>query len=161
MIVDLGASRTGLIVVDNGLIQFANSLAHISGKSITERISRKKSLSLIEAEKAKLICGSNPKKCKGIILDVIEDAINELIGEIIGALEFYENHFSKSTENMEIVLCGGGANLSGLDVAIKEKLRRNVLIADPLINTSNKLPRNVKNIASYTTAIGLALRNNL
>jgi len=161
IVLDLGATRTSIILIDKGIIQFANSIDNISGEKLTKRIAKEKNLKYEEAEKAKLICGTDPKKCKGETLNIITESINDLAKEIINANTFYQDHFGKDTNNIEIVLCGGGANLSGIDKILKEKLKRKVTIADPTININGAGIKQLGNIHSYTTAIGLALRNYL
>lgn len=160
IIVDFGATRTSLILVDEGFIQFTNNLNKISGKNITDKISRELSLSEDEAEKAKIICGTNPKRCKGAVLKIINNNIDELINEIINADNFYQTHFGKDTSSLEIVLCGGGANMFNLDGILEDRLGRKVEYGDPLKNIETK-PEKREGLLSYTTAIGLALRNYL
>ncbi len=158
IVLDLGATRTSIILIDKGSIQFANSIADISGEKITQEIKEKKKLTYQQAEKAKIICGANPKKCKGEIVKIIDKTIDKLTKKIIETINFYQDHFGAETDQIEIILCGGGANLYNIDKNIKDKLKKNVKIANPLINIHNKLNKNIKNIQSYTTAIGLALR---
>ncbi len=159
IILDLGATRTSIILIDKGVIQFANSIDNISGEKLTKKIAKEKNLTYNEAEKAKIICGSNSKKCKGEILDIIVESINELAKEIINADNFYQDHFGEDTNNIEILLCGGGANLFGIEKMLSEKLKRKVLIAEPTINLKIKPTKKINNIYSYTTAIGLSLRD--
>ena len=159
IILDLGATRTSIILLDKGIIQFANSIANISGEKITKTIMERKNLSYIKAEKAKLICGSDAKKCKGVIRDIMMEVIDELVKEIINTINFYQDHFSGQTKDLEIILCGGGSNINRLDEILEKKLKRRILIADPLVNISGELPRKIGNLYAYTTALGLALKN--
>jgi cell division ATPase FtsA len=64
IIIDIGAARTGLIVFDQGTIQFTVSLP-ISGHKITATIATSLKLDEAEAEQAKILCGLDPKKCHG------------------------------------------------------------------------------------------------
>ena len=159
IILDLGATRTSIILLDKGIIQFANSIANISGEKITRTIMERKNLSYTKAEKAKLICGSDAKKCKGVIRDIMIEVIDELVKEIINTINFYQDHFSGQTKDLEIILCGGGSNMNRLDEILGKKLERKILIANPLANISGELPRKIGNLYAYTTAIGLALKN--
>ncbi len=159
IILDLGATRTGLILMDHRVIQFANSLANISGEKITNRIMEEKKLSYGQAEKTKVLCGINPKKCRGAVMTIINEAIENLLKEIIDADNFYQTHFGQETHSIEIILSGGGAHLSGIDSVLAEKTKRKVSVANPLINLEETLPKKVANVSAYTTAIGLALRN--
>jgi type IV pilus assembly protein PilM len=160
IILDMGATRTSLIMFDQETIQFTNSFPNISGRKITEKIVAKTKLPFGEAEKAKIICGINPKKCKGAILEIIKDTIDELIKEVVNAEEFYQTHFGGGAGKTEIILCGGGSNLSNLAFTLKDKTKREITIADPLINTAGLASKEgIKDILSHTTSIGLALRN--
>ncbi|KKS43071.1 hypothetical protein A3E04_00890 [Candidatus Kuenenbacteria bacterium RIFCSPHIGHO2_12_FULL_42_14] len=158
MIVDLGATRTSLIFMDNGVIQFTDNLSEISGQKITEKIARELKLTMAEAEKAKVICGTNPKKCKGATLKIINGNINELIKEIANADNFYQTHFGQETNQLAIILGGGGATMLNLDKTLEEKLSRRVYRGDPATNIESALPKR-DDLLSFTTAIGLALRN--
>ncbi len=159
IIMDLGATRTSVVLIDDGIIQFANSLSHISGEKMTKTIMEEQNLNYSKAEKAKIICGTNPKKCKGAVKDIMENLLDDIAKEIINTDNFYQDHFGKETHQLEIILCGGGANMSGIAESLEKKIKRKVSIADPLLNVSHKLPKKINNLMSYTTAIGLALRN--
>jgi len=158
IIMDLGATRTSVIFMDHGMIQFTNSLPNISGQKITAKISEQLKLSTTEAEKAKIICGTNPKKCKGATMKIISETISDLANEIVNADNFYQTHFNQETNNLSILLGGGGANMVNLDKTLHEKLGRPVDYGDPLINLEIKKSRR-EDLLSFTTAIGLALRN--
>ena len=159
IILDMGATRTGLILMDHNTIQFTSSLAKISGEKITADILEQKKLSYNQAEKAKIICGINPRKCKGAVAEIIKTAIDGLLKEIINADNFYQDHFGQETHDIEIILSGGGAHLANIDKVLEEKIKRKVRIADALTNLEKFQPRKVNNMSAYTTAIGLALRN--
>ncbi len=158
IIIDFGATRTSVIFMDRGIIQFTNSLPNISGQKITAEISKQLKLSTIEAEKAKIICGTNPKKCKGATMKIINGMVGDLANEIINADNFYQTHFNQETNNLSILLGGGGANMVNLDKTLSEKLGRPVCCGDPLINLEIKKNRR-DDLLSFSTAIGLALRN--
>jgi type IV pilus assembly protein PilM len=158
MIVDFGATRTSLIFMDHGVIQFTNNLPQISGQKITEKIANELELTPKEAEKAKIICGTNPKKCKGATMEIINDTISELAKEIVNADNFYQTHFGQESSTLDIVLCGGGSNMINLDKALQEKLGREIYYGNPLANIESPTSKR-EDLLTYTTAIGLALRN--
>ncbi|MFA6410367.1 MAG: type IV pilus assembly protein PilM [Candidatus Buchananbacteria bacterium] len=159
MIIDLGAVRTGLIIYDHKTVQFTASLS-ISGIKITETIANTLNLNPKEAEKAKIICGLNPQKCEGALLKILLKPIDDLIAQIEKTITIYQSNFPESNPISKIILCGGGANLSNIDKILSEKLKLPVEIGNPLINISEtkKIFIPTKNILSYSTAIGLALR---
>lgn len=159
LIVDLGATRTSLILINNGVIQFTNSLSHISGELITANIAEIMKLPYKDAEKLKKICGDSPKKCKGKVRDIIKKMISSLAEEVKNAEIFYESHFSESTRGMELLLCSGGSNLIEVDKDIGAMVNRQAFVANPLINIKHNMKTDEqKNFLPYTTAIGLALR---
>ena len=159
IILDLGATRTSLIMIEYGIIQFTVSLSDISGEDITKGISEKMNLTLKEAEKIKIICGNSPKKCKGCVRNIIKECIERLAEKIKNMEKFYESHFGSSVRETEIILCGGGANLAGISNDLKKLTNRNIRLANPLVNISNNAnDESIKKFMPYTTAIGLALR---
>lgn len=158
IIIDLGATRTSLILFDDNMIQFTDNVTEISGQKLTAAIANRKKISLADAEKLKKICGADAKKCKGAVRETVENMINALTNEIIKMAKFYQLRFAKDTSNAEIILCGGGANLKSIDTALAARLKRKVAIGDPLTNIRVR-PELSFDALSYTTAIGLALRN--
>lgn len=81
MIIDIGATRTGLIVYDYNTVQFAVSLP-ISGEKITQEISQTLNLDLRKAEKAKMVCGLDENKCQGALRKILFNTMDNLIEEI-------------------------------------------------------------------------------
>jgi type IV pilus assembly protein PilM len=161
IIIDIGATRTSLIVFDNNTIQFTVSLP-ISGLKITQTISNKLSLSEMQAEKAKVLCGLDPKKCHGAMAEILHSVMDELIHRINEAIIFYQEHFSGGHKINQIILCGGGSNFKSIDQYLNERLELTVRRGDPWNNIdSNHSPLKPNELAAYTTAIGLALRNFL
>lgn len=159
IIIDFGAVRTGLIVYDKGTVQFTVSLP-ISGIKITETIAKTLNLNSKQAEKSKIVCGLDSKKCEGALLKVLLKSIKNLIQQINKSIMFYQTNFPDNNPISEIILCGGGANFLEIDKVLSEKLKMPVKIGNPTANVIQKkklaIPPN--KILSYTTAIGLALR---
>lgn len=162
IIIDFGATRTGLILYDKNTIQFTMSLP-ISGNDITQKIAEKLDIDIKKAEKAKILCGLDKTKCKGVLEAILMDNINQLMKKIEEAIYFYEEQNGKSGIVKEIILCGGGAYLMDIDTLLYEKFHIPVKIGNPMLNISkitHSLNLNKNNILSYTTAIGLALRDS-
>jgi len=159
IIIDFGAVRTGLIIYDHQTVPFTVSLP-ISGNKITETITKTLKLNSEEAEKAKVVCGLDSKKCEGALLKILLQSMDDLTKQIKKAITFYKSNFPNSNEISEIILCGGGANFSSIDQVISEKLGIPAKIGNPFTNIiqSKKLTIPANKSLSYTTAIGLALR---
>ena len=160
IIIDLGAIRTGLTLFDHGTIQFSLSLP-ISGTEITETIAKSLELTLNQAEKMKIFCGLDKKRCRGSIRKILHNRIDELVLNIKNAINFYKNHFSRTNKVEKIILCGGGANFLGLPEFLSQKLNLKVTQGNPWANITcreRNFPVPEDKSLSFTTAIGLALR---
>ena len=164
VVIDIGASRTGLIVFDHNTVQFTSSL-HISGNKITQEISDTLDLDYKKAEKAKFVCGLDKTKCKGALRKILFARMDNLIIEINKAMTYYGDHFAHASEISEIVLCGGGANFQKIDKYLGHRLNLPVVSGNPLRLIDNESIKQIKfptkRALSYTTAIGLALREIL
>lgn len=159
VVIDFGANRTGLIVYDDQAPQFTVTLP-ISGNQITKTIAQKLQLNLDKAEKAKIVCGLDMDKCEGALLKILTSTIEDIGKEIKKAMLYYKRNFSDAKPISEIIICGGGANFSGIDKVLGDILKIPIKIGDPFTNAVQsgkiKIPNN--KILSYTTTIGLALR---
>lgn len=158
IIIDFGLLGTSLIIYAQNNIKFTVSLP-ISSKILTNALSQKLKIPFDKAEKAKVICGLDSNKCQGVVKEILSDEINQLIQKIKEAINFYKDHFIDVQEINEIIICGGGSNLVGLDELLASALGKSVKKADPLINI-RKAHKNFTPDHSlrFTTTIGLALR---
>lgn len=158
IIIDLGATRTGLIVFDNQTIQFTVSLP-ISGIQVTERIATALKLDTKQAEEAKILCGLDPSKCHGAIGEILHDTMDHLIRSIREAIVFYREHFPQSHEVSGVLLCGGGANFKDIDTHLSKALNLPIKRGNAWRNLAAPAPLPPAELISYTTAVGLALRS--
>ncbi|MFC1687840.1 type IV pilus assembly protein PilM [Patescibacteria group bacterium] len=159
ILVDLGASRTSLILIDSGAIYYSSTI-DLSGHEMTQSISRALKLSPDQAEKAKHICGLDEKKGRGAIRKTILPLFNLLDKKVDEIIRFYESSMNKKNP-LKIVLCGGVSQMIGLQAYLSEILPAPVSIGDPLaylpsMKEQKLLPS--QRILPYTTALGLALR---
>jgi len=158
-ILDLGATRSSFIIYDHNTIQFSLSLS-ISGAQITEHIKKALSITTEEAEKIKKECGLDKDRCTPQLAKVLEEIIDDLSKKILQAIQFYKVHFPEKNTLTGIRLCGGGANLLGLENTLSTKLKMKIRKANPWVNLYPKgqEPMSIEESVSYTTAIGLAIR---
>lgn len=158
-ILDLGATRSSLIIFDHDVIQFSLSLP-ISGLKITQNIQEAMALEFPEAEKIKKECGLETKKCQGKLKQILEETLEELTEKISQAIQFYKLHFPEKNALTGIRLCGGGANLPALENYLSAKLKLKIRKANPWVNLflpgAKTMP--LDESLCYTTAIGLAMR---
>jgi type IV pilus assembly protein PilM len=158
IIIDMGASRTGLFLYDEGMIKFTISLP-ISGDLITQLIAESLEMDKEKSEKAKIVCGLDRTKCHGALLSIMGNALDELAEQINKAVIFYRANFANANRIEKLILCGGGANFLGIAEVLKEKTALNVSISDPLKRLDCPFDelRSPK-IQSFISTLGLALR---
>jgi type IV pilus assembly protein PilM len=163
LIIDFGETRTNFIIFKPPLIRFSRSIS-FSGAFLTNKISKELKIKYSEAEKLKRKWGMDEEKGGGALAKCIEPALVDLSEKIQKSLNYYSEHFSKNfpeNEVKKIILCGGGANLKGLDSWLASKIKKEVEKNDPWSNVSslflNKKLSFPKD-SCYATAIGLALR---
>jgi len=132
-IIDIGASRTSMIFYAKNTIIFTVSIP-ISGEKITNSIASSLDIEKAQAEKAKIICGLNEDKAGGIINKVLAGTIDELNNKIKEVFAFDSNHFAQYGPINKILLCGGGANIVGIDKIISQAVSMEVVKGDPLVN---------------------------
>lgn len=159
LIVDLGAQRTSLIVVVNGIVYFTSSIP-FSSESLTESISKKMNLNKKEAEETKINHGIEYLDSENPIFSAAESLVENLVVEIERTLDFYVESSKTQSDIEKIILCGGGANLKGIVPYLTKRLNREIAIGDPWINVNfgKNLPAiNKESSAHYSTAIGLAM----
>jgi type IV pilus assembly protein PilM len=158
-IIDIGSTRTQVIIYDRDIIQFSTVLP-FSGEALTEGLVKGMKLSETDAEIAKKNIGldvSKDKKVSSILLKQVKEFAHALDH----TFSSYYGHNTAANRITRIVLCGGTSNLSHIDTVLGEDLgiecvRGNVwknLNIDP-----KHAPMDNGIALSYATAIGLALR---
>ncbi len=158
-IVDLGATRSNIIIFENGTI-YSTSTIPVSGQEITSAIASKMNISFSKAEKVKIACGLDNKKCDQITKEIVKPTIEKLIKRVKEVIDFYQTQTNKKIN--KILLCGGCSNLKGLEEFIYKKIKIQTEKGDPWVNTKiKKSPLPLVESFNYTTAIGLALRGVL
>ncbi len=178
LIIDLGATRTGLIVFSGHSLRFTSSIP-ISSQKFTEAISQIMKIDLNKAEKLKLKYGLIAKEAKegGNVFEALVPPLTDLTEQIKKYLEYYQTHAfhehlaEKSKKVEKILLCGGGANLKGLTDFFSNRLELSVELGNPWVNIlpsswqSTSQPKketsgiSFEKSLSYATALGLALRS--
>jgi type IV pilus assembly protein PilM len=159
LVVDLGGKATNVIIHDHGAMRFTASLQHGAFR-ISEQLSQ---------EDRKLLASPSSKDLPKAVADRIalsmKPAQEELVMEIRGIVEFY-NGIDAQHEVKEILLTGGGSNFPGLDqVVVRFFDDTHVQRGNPWVNIlagekHKKTPLNLRESVHFTTALGLALRED-
>ena len=164
MIIDLGASRTSFIIFAGGVIHFTTSTFDISNEKIINQIKDTLKINYSDAREMKIKYG-----LKNVSANKAYPILSDFSEKIIQLAQKYADFFvnkslsgyTQQKEVKKIILTGGGALMTNLDRFISRQLKMEVSIGNPWINFPPKRIKNLSlsNSISYTTAIGLALRN--
>jgi type IV pilus assembly protein PilM len=121
-LVNMGASRTNLTIMNHGAISLCRELSY-GCISFTEAIAEGLSCSFDEAEEKKIV--GDPE-----ILKYIEESLKPLSNALIQSFDFFEG--SMGTRVDKVYLSGGGALIRGVVDYLKDLLHRNVFIWNSL-----------------------------
>lgn len=132
MVVDMGAKRTNLTVVEKG-IPFVTRSVNIGGDAVTSRIQTTMNVSAEEAESMKRdfsqlggIDGENA------VPPLLESILQPLVNEIRYAFELYANMELTELKKVEkIILTGGSSHLPRIPEALSQTLNVNVYRGNP------------------------------
>lgn len=152
-IIDLGASRTLLLITRGEIPLFTMSLP-FTGHMLTEQIARTLKLSFAEAEETKKRCGFDTEACKGALREVIADYLDDTVTRITTALEQLP---TTQTPLKTLTLVGGGAHLKQLDTVLTQELGIPVTLGS--LWTTIEKPKNFPdNELAWAVALGLSMR---
>lgn len=170
MIIDFGATRTNFIIFSGYSVRFTFSLPFCPQK-LTEDIARSMKIDLVRAEKLRLKHGLFLKKTEEgeKVYYVLSNSLMGLVEQVKKYLDYYYTHIfhehlpGNKRIVKKILLCGGGADLKGLDDFFSCELALPIEYADPWVNILSAEKKqntglSVKESLKYATAIGLALR---
>jgi type IV pilus assembly protein PilM len=158
-ILDIGATRSALIIYDAGVIQMSISIP-ISGFAITKLVSDSLKVTMEDAELLKVECGLDVNRCEDKMWRILYPLIEDITEKIRNALRFYKIGFPNGKKIETLYLCGGGAQFREIDTVLSRKLALKVTRGNPLSNIDERLPKGFPTELSlnYTTALGLAIR---
>ncbi len=158
MIVDIGASKTKLTIVEHGIVETFR-LVNKGSQDMTLAISRSLELSFEQAE--------NLKKENGLIsppeyprlAESVKIQLSDIFQETNAAILGYEKRYNKNIG--KIIFTGGGAMTHGLLDYAKQSFASELVIADPFVKVEAPVFLSgvlKKTGPEFSIAIGLALR---
>jgi len=169
-IIDIGATCSNFSVYFGNSIRFTSFIPFSSNK-LNTAIAKSMRIELSKAEELKASYGFQQKGIMAKkLFKIMLPILTEFSWEIKKHIDYYQAYvkdsefFSNGNQVRKILLCGGGANLCGLIKFLSQETTLIVEKGNPLINLPledeeiKDLPRRQK-LLSYTTAIGLALRD--
>lgn len=161
LITTIGASSTEIALIHDRLMVYTKSFP-IGGNTLTRAIAEEMGFEIPQAEEYKRIYGLEEDKLEGKIAKTILPFFNNISEEIEKTVVYFKDQYPKD-EIKTIVFCGGGAKLPGLVMSITRNLGIDSQISNPFTNLNvdpNILPSLTPDAPGYTTAIGLALKEN-
>lgn len=155
--VDIGFSNSKMAVVDTSQI-FTNYLSSLGGMAFTRIVADSFKLSVSQAEEYKRTYGLEKKLFEGKLFKAMEPVLSGLSGDIKKVIASYTTSYPDRKID-RIILCGGGAYLTGLTEILKEQTGLELVIGNAFDGFS--VPENVKNMGSvYAVAAGLAIEED-
>lgn len=158
LMMDFGASRTKLSLVEFGMVKSYHSINR-GGADITESIARSLSISFSEAEEMKKEYGlyDNPKEKS--LAEIIKVHLDYIFSETNSVLLAYEKKYNQTIS--KVILTGGGSLLQGLQEVSQNNFRADVEIGRPFskVGSPEFLHKVLDKMGpEFAVAIGLALR---
>lgn len=164
MIVDMGAVRTNIIIVENG-IPFVTRSLDAGGVMFTKIMSKVLSIDLKSAEQMKCdIKGVSTLYPGDSLPQIFEAAVAPMITEMQYSMNLYvtQNEGSSPKSIEKVILTGGSAGLPVLASYMASKLNIKTYVGDPWARIV--YPEGLRPVLDeigprYSVAIGLAMRD--
>lgn len=158
MLLDFGASRTKVVVVEYGIVK-AFHIINRGSQDITIALSKSLSIPFSKAEEMKREFGLYGSSLDKNVADITKLSVDYVLAEANSAILGYERKYQKTVS--KVILSGGGSMLKGFFEAARTNFACEVALADPF----NKVeaPAFLENVLKTTgpefaIAVGLALR---
>lgn len=162
VIVDIGAVRSNIIIVEGGVPMFTRSI-EVGGAAFTEALAKSLAVSAPEAEIMKRDWTSAGAAGGKILPPPAAEALRPLISEMHYSLNTYQSRNSGNGRMPDkIILTGGGAELAGIADFFAAEFNLRAFLGNPWqrIDYHPDLAPVLEKIGSrFSVAIGLALRN--
>ncbi|MFA6177290.1 MAG: type IV pilus assembly protein PilM [Candidatus Paceibacterota bacterium] len=158
LLVDLGASRTKLSIVEFGMVTNYHTIDR-GGADITNTISKSLSISFPEAEKMKKEFGFFGNPTEKSLADIIKVHIDYIFSETNNVLLGYEKKNNRTIS--KVIFTGGGALIKGLQEVAINNFRAEIEIGHPFskVDAPAFLEKVFLTIGpEFAVALGLALR---
>lgn len=160
LIADIGAENTSLTICQNQVPYFTSSIP-LSGKTFTEALEKELGVSWERAENVKFKYGLGKMAEADMLYRIFNPLIENLASEIERSIVFFSESINSQDKVEKIILSGGGSLLHEFPNYLSERLKREVVAGNPMLHINlGNFPYKIssRDLLSYATAIGLALR---
>lgn len=155
-VIDFGATTSTFAVVEDNTVIYSRDF-NFGGYQLTEDVMNTYGLSYEEAGKAKKM-GGLPSNYEPQVLDPF---IDDMTQQVNRAMQYYLASSPDRSQPEQLIICGGCANISGVDQVIGSKISTPVIIGNPI--GGMKIAGRAKSVDRDATALmiacGLALRS--
>jgi type IV pilus assembly protein PilM len=158
LIIDIGASKTKLTIVEHGIVQTFR-LVNRAAQDITLAISHSLEIPFAKAENIKKENGLVPSPEHPHIPDIIKTHLVDIFQEANATILAYEKRYNKNIG--KIIFTGGGAMTRGLLEYAKQSFSAELTIADPFAKVESPvfLSGVLKTTGpEFSAALGLAMK---
>ncbi len=164
MIVDIGAVRTNILIVENGIPYVARSL-DMGGATLTKAMARALSLDVVAAEHMKCDIKSVSSLYPGDGLPkIFEATIAPMLTELQYSINLYTGNEEQSNGKTveKVIVTGGGAGLPQLAGFFAKQLNIKTYVGDPWARVV--YPDELRTVLDeigprFAVAVGLAMRD--
>lgn len=158
LLIDIGASRTKLTLVEFGMVKTYHTIDRGSA-DITNSISKSLSISFTEAEKMKKDFGlfGNPEQKS--LAEIIKVHVDYIFSETNNVLLGYDKKYGRTIS--KIIFTGGGSLLKGLKEVAADNFRAEIEMGKPFskVGAPQFLDKVLETMGpEFAVALGLALR---
>lgn len=158
LLIDFGASRTKLSIVEFGMIKSYHTVNR-GAADITDSISKSLSIPFPKAEEKKQEFGLFGDPSEKSLADIIKVHIDYIFGETNNVLLGYEKKYNRTIS--KVIFTGGGSMLKGLKEVAESNFRAEVEMGHPFAKVG--APAFLEKVLDtagpeFAVAIGLALR---
>ncbi len=158
MIVDIGASKTKLSIIEHGVVEIFR-LANKGSQDMTLAVARSLEIPFDRAETLKKENGLIPTPEHPHIPDLLKVHLADIFQEVNATILAYEKRYNKNVG--KIIFTGGGAMTRGLIDYAKQSFSTELEIADPFSKVESPvfLQGVLKTTGpEFSVALGLALK---
>lgn len=158
LLVDLGASRTKLSLIEFGIVKSFHTIPR-GGADITDSISKSLNIPFTKAEEKKKEFGLYGDPVEKDLVNIIKIHTDYIFSETNNVLLSYEKKHGKTIS--KVIFTGGGAMLKGLKEVATNNFKAEVEVGNPFskVVTPEFLQKVLESIGpEFGVAVGLALR---
>jgi len=164
MVVDIGATRTGIFIVSEGIVRYTATIS-VGGNTLTDAVSKAFGLDFKKGREQKEKYGLRRGQKENNMFSILAPAVGALRDEINRRYSYWHtlSEVKEKTKIEKIFLCGGEANVPGLLEYLDSSLAANVELVNPWLNISSVeefVPKiHYDESLRYAVALGLSLRS--